>query len=102
MLTMSSRESGCITPRIFNEPRDVAVPYGQRATLSVSVNDSGQARTWEWFDMSALPALAGSQESLLTPPVMTKQYYAARITNGCGSTQSRTIVVSPVTNHRRP
>jgi len=101
-LTISSRESGCIRPLIFNEPRDVAVPYGMRATLSVSVNDSGQARRWDWFDMTALPTLAGSQESFVTPPVTTKQYYAARVTNGCGSTLSRMIVVTPVTNHRRP
>jgi hypothetical protein len=101
-LTMSSRESGCITPLIFNQPPDVAVPYGLRATLSVSVNDSGQARTWDWLDMSALPTLAGSQESFVTPPVTSKQYYAARITNRCGSALSRTIVVSPGTTHRRP
>ena len=101
-LTMSSRESECVMPIIFEQPRDVVVPYGERAKLSVSVNDNGQARTWEWYDMFALPALAGSEESFVTPPVIAKQYYAARVVNGCGSTTSRTIMVSPATNHRRP
>jgi len=99
-LTMSARASGCVLPIVVREPPDVSVTFGERATVTADVDPASPDVVWEWLDMSGLPSIAGSEPQLVTPPVTGQQFYAARVTTGCGSVITRTITVSPVATRR--
>jgi hypothetical protein len=100
-LTMSAQRSGCIAPLVMREPDDVTVAYGSRAKLSAGISASRDGLLWEWLDVLALPTIVSNAPELVTPPVALPQFYAARITNPCGSTMSRMATVSAETNRRR-
>jgi len=98
--------SGCLPPKIIQQPQDITVPYGQRATLSIDVHQIGKVTT-EWFpsfrsDMTSGPPLqSGTGTSFLTPAVTSVLSYYVTVRNECGQETSRVVRVLPKIEKRR-
>ncbi|HXI12468.1 MAG TPA: hypothetical protein VNM92_07460 [Thermoanaerobaculia bacterium] len=86
-LKVSCSLSGCLAPKIIQQPQGSAVGYGQRATLSVNTHQVGRSTTTEWYrrseDLNA-DFRVGTGNTFLTPALTgTASYYAA-VKNDCG------------------
>jgi hypothetical protein len=91
----------CLPPLFTDEPADVVVPYGARATLTATAIGSAAVR-YVWSDRSSLPAPIAEGQRFTTPRVTAPQFYAVAAVTPCGTTDSRVVAVKPLADHRRP
>lgn len=90
----------CTPPIILgiNQPQSVTVLSGESATLEVRPEGEGLF-LHQWYNnhwpLTGSPVGDGVSAVLETGPVTQTQYYWARVTNPCGSVDSRTAVVNP-------
>jgi hypothetical protein len=99
-LSLKCSASGCLEPLIFPEPSDMSVPFGSRASVTVSVN-AATTVSYEWYDAGSLPTLVASSPTLVTAPVTQTQTYYLRVTTVCGDATSRTFRVIPTISRHR-
>jgi hypothetical protein len=88
-------------PTILQEPRNVTLLPGGSTTLQVTA--SNDALDYEWFegvsgDTSKLVAVGTT--AFVTPALTKSTAYWVRVSGGCSSVASRTIVVSVATKRR--
>ena len=88
----------CVPPTIGSQPQSAAITAGQSATLTVGAG--GSDLNYQWYEGAASdqthPIPGGNGASLTVSPTETTSYWV-RISNGCGSVDSRTasVTVSP-------
>lgn len=89
-------------PDILEEPRNVTISSGSTATLSVTA--TGSNLMYFWYRGSAgdrsHPVASGLSRTYTTPALTEMTKYWVEVEGGCGTTQSRTVVVD-VSNKRR-
>jgi YD repeat-containing protein len=80
-------------PVINGQPADTPVNSGSSASLTVYA--SGSSLTYQWYNATTAQAIGGATASTYTTPPLTQttSYYVI-LTTPCGSTQSRTAVVT--------
>lgn len=90
-------QADCVTsdiPRILNEPLGVTVAYGATLALSV-VADGAAPLAYQWVKDSS--ALADANTNTYQVAVATRENagaYKVWVNNGCGGTESDTVVVN--------
>src|SRR6185369_1169853 len=100
-LQVKAAQSGCVAPILIAQPPDREVPWGTQITLDTYVSVSIPGARWDWYDMYAAPVVISNADSLLTPPVTARQFYAVHIANSCGETTSRMFTITPAFTKRR-
>ncbi|HXG59272.1 MAG TPA: vWA domain-containing protein [Thermoanaerobaculia bacterium] len=92
----------CVPPFILglpgNQPENTTAGADGRATLKVVASGSAGFR-YQWYQgwsgSTAFPIAGANSETLITPAVTTATPFWVRISNACGSRDSRTAVVTP-------
>jgi hypothetical protein len=90
----------CDPPFILgnNQPEDASVPTGSRATVRVTPSGSGPFQ-FQWYfgptGSTFFPVEGATAAELSTPAVLASGAFWVRISNACGSVDSRTVRVSP-------
>jgi hypothetical protein len=83
----------CVRPGIFAQPNGDTIEQGQSVTLSVGATDT---TSYQWYSNAQsffAPINGETSPSLHDAPQSTRQYFV-RLTNSCGSTDSRTVTVT--------
>jgi Ig-like domain CHU_C associated/Matrixin len=85
--------SGCSTPFIVNDPPDQQITSG--SSTSIFVGYSGTTSTVTWYRGAAPdqsnPVFVG--QSFITGPLTQTTQFWARVSNNCGSANSRTVTI---------
>jgi hypothetical protein len=90
--------AGCTSPSINQQPlaQPPAISTGQSTQLSV-VGAGTAVLTYQWYVGQAgdttNPVASGNAAIIMVNPTTTTTYWV-RITNGCGTTDSRTVIVT--------
>jgi hypothetical protein len=87
-------------PVISDQPQDVKIHGGERATLAVTATN---AVSYQWFEGSVgdetLPV--GTEPIFVTPPLRATTTYWVKVSNQCDTAKSRQVVVTVVAGKRR-
>lgn len=94
--------TSCSAPVIITQPANSNVVSGSTAKLSIAV--SGASLTYQWyagplFDFTS--PMGGSAPSLVTGPITQPSQFWVRVNSACGSVNSMTATVTPVSSARR-
>jgi hypothetical protein len=84
----------CRVPSVEVQPENVMVPIGGRAILSFEA--SGSSLRYQWYRLDTVVAIEirGATGPVLdTGALQERRIYYARVWNGCGSSQTRQVVV---------
>lgn len=88
---------GCTPPAITTEPTDATIDSGGSATLRVAATGTDPL-SLQWYRGSsgdtADPIAGASAASYTTPPLTGDASFWVRVSNACGSTDSRTAAVT--------
>lgn len=90
----------CSIPSITGEPASQTIPSGMTATMNVVATGNGPL-TYQWYqgtsgDTSS-PIAGATSDSYTTPPLTASTNYWVRVSNGCGTTDSITAVITVCT-----
>lgn len=90
---------GCQPPKVIGITPNSEVRYGAQVNLSVTASGN-KPFTFQWYrGLSGDESDAiedGTSRNYLTPPLNETSYFWVRITNECRSTDSKTVVITPV------
>jgi len=88
--------TSCSAPVIVDEPDDVSITSGERATLTAAANLTPV--TWQWYrgesGDTSKPIAGATSGSLITPPLVQDGLFWARATNACAAANTRTVHVT--------
>jgi len=91
---------GCLPPLLIEEPSDIVVPSGTRATLTAKALGGGPLR-YLWYDRAGLPVQVAEGQQFTTPPVTTAvQWYSVSATNPCGVAESHVVKIRAARRQR--
>jgi len=92
----------CVVPSITLQPVSQSVVNGGTALLTVAA--TGTALTYRWYEGQLFDfthPVGASAPSFVTPPLNDETEYWVRVENGCGTADSTTATVTPITLRRR-
>jgi Ig-like domain CHU_C associated/Dual-action HEIGH metallo-peptidase len=93
----------CNAPAITGEPGNISVRYGTRASLDVTATGTGplQYRWYEGKRGDDSDPVGSSRSFLSANPITKTTTYWVRVSNACGSSDSRTVTVTALPVRRR-
>ena len=89
----------CGPPLILgiDQPKNTSVNRGGTAKLTVKPSGTGPF-FYQWYSgysgLTAFPIKSGTSATLTTPPITNDAPFWVRVTNACGSVDSRTVTVT--------
>lgn len=90
----------CDPPLILalNNPKSQSVPRGSNVTLTVKSEGPGPF-TYQWYaghaGFTSTPIANSNSATLTTGPINAPQEFWVRLTDGCGTADSQTAVITP-------
>ena len=97
----------CGPPLILglDQPKNTSVNRGGTAKLTVKPSGTGPF-FYQWYSgyagLTAFPIKSGTSATLTTPPITNDAPFWVRVTNACGSVDSRTVTVNSTGSSKAP
>ena len=97
----------CGPPTIvaLDQPKNTTVNNGNTAKLTVKPSGTGPF-FYQWYSgysgLTAFPIKSGTSATLTTQPITKPSSFWVRVSNACGTVDSKTVTVSPTSSERRP
>ncbi len=93
----------CTVPAITNHPDSQAVPYDTKASLRVVATGTSPL-SYQWYEGAkgdTSKPMGSSGSSFLSPGIVAPASFWVRVTNACGSIDSKAATITPLRGRRR-
>jgi len=95
----------CTVPSITKSPASQTVPYDTKASLRVVANGTAPL-SYQWYEgakgVTSKPVGSnGYGSSFLSPGIVAPTSFWVRVTNACGSIDSKAATITPLKSRRR-
>lgn len=93
----------CTMPAITKSPDSQTVPYDAKASLRVVANGTAPL-SYQWYEGAkgdTSKPVGSNGSSFLSPGIVTPTSFWVRVTNACGSIDSKAATITPLRSRRR-